>query len=45
MIAKTLCFYCEYPAEYTGEVAEVEGVLSVVEVCKKHLSAINEASS
>lgn len=39
------CFYCDYPAEYTGEVAEVEGVLKVVEVCRKHYSGVAEASS
>jgi len=30
------CFYCEKPAEYFGEVVEVNGILKVVEVCKKH---------
>ncbi len=39
------CFFCEYPAEYMGEVVEVKGTLQVVEVCKKHYSGSAEASS
>jgi hypothetical protein len=39
------CFFCEYPAEYMGEVVEVEGFMKVVEVCKKHYTGVSEASS
>lgn len=39
------CFYCDYPAEYTGEVAEKNGKFQVVEVCKNHFTGAIEASS
>jgi len=38
------CFYCENPAEYFGEVVEVNGVLDTIEVCKKHFN-FNEATA
>jgi len=38
------CFYCESAAEYSGEVVEVNGKMTVIEVCKKHLT-VNEATS
>ena len=38
------CFYCEKPAEYTGEVVEHFGIFSIVEVCKDHYKNM-EASS
>lgn len=39
------CFFCEHPAEYLGEVAEVAGKVLLVEVCKNHLTGSIEASS
>lgn len=38
------CFYCESPAEYFGEVVEVEGSMKPIEVCKKHFT-FNEATA
>ena len=30
------CFYCESPAEYTGDIAEVKDGFSIVDVCRDH---------
>ena len=38
------CFYCESPAEYFGEVVEVNGIMKTVEVCKNHFK-FQEATS
>jgi len=38
------CFFCEKPAEYFGEVLEVDGVMTAVEVCKGHFK-FSEPSS
>ena len=38
------CFFCSNPAEYFGEVVEVDGVMKAIEVCKNHFK-FQEASS
>lgn len=39
------CFFCECPAEYSGEILEVDGKFEVIEVCKYHFKGMSEASS
>jgi hypothetical protein len=39
------CFFCECPAEYTGELVEKNNEYQVVEVCKYHFKGFLEASS
>jgi len=39
------CFFCECPAEYTGETVEKNGEYFIVEVCRYHFKGSVEASS